>query len=66
MEENIYKDILDVIYSEDFKDGDVYSYEDLRLIFKDKGIPNESFDSLLQSCIRNNWLIDCGGGCYTR
>ena len=38
MEENIYKDILDVIYSEDFKDGDVYSYEDLRLIFTDKGI----------------------------
>lgn len=66
MIKNTYKRILEDIYSQYFKDGGAYSYEQLRLIFTDKGIPNESFDSLFQICLDNGWLIDCGGGCYTR
>lgn len=63
---DIFKGILEDIYCEHLKDGDVYSYDELKLILTNKGIPKENFDSLLQLCVEHNWLIDCGGGYYTR
>lgn len=66
VENDIFKGILEDIYCEHLKDGDVYSYDELKRTFTDNGIPNERFDSLFQRCVEHNWLIDCGGGCYTR
>ena len=46
--------------------GETYTRDDVRRIFEEEGVDVSDFDSVLNRCIKDGWIIDCGDNNYTR
>ena len=46
--------------------GETYTKADVKRIFEENGVDISNFEDLLSQCISDGWIIDCGGGNYTR
>ena len=50
-----------------FRDGgETYTREEVRIAFENEGVDVSDFDSVIDKCIEDGWLIDCGQNNYTR
>lgn len=46
--------------------GETYTREDVKRIFEETGVDITDFDALLEECVENGWIIDCGNNNFTR
>lgn len=46
--------------------GETYTREDVKRIFEETGVDITDFDALLEECVENGWITDCGNNNYTR
>lgn len=46
--------------------GETYTYDDVQRIFEEEGVDVSDFDSVINKCIKNGLITDCGNKNYTR
>ncbi len=46
--------------------GETYTREDVKRIFEEEGVDISDFDDVLNQCIKDGWIIDCGNDIFTR
>ena len=46
--------------------GETYTCEDAKRICEETGVDISKFDVLLEKCVKNGWVTDCGNNNYTR